>query len=109
FYWYGVKYGGAVTYAANPGGGKIDDTSFAGITIYSSKNLVAWNLENTVRPANTGGWFGRLGVVYHAGTKKYVLVAQGNGGLYFATSSTPAGNFVYNNIQTNLPGIVNGS
>ncbi|HEY5453395.1 MAG TPA: family 43 glycosylhydrolase [Polyangia bacterium] len=108
YYWYGVKYGGAITYAASPTG-KNDDTSFAGITIYSSKNLADWKLENTVKPANTGGWFGRLGVVYHAATQKYVLVAQGGGGLYFATSSTPAGNFVYNNIQTNLPGIVNGS
>jgi hypothetical protein len=108
YYWYGVKYGGAVSYAASPTG-KNDDTSFAGITIYSSKNLADWKLENTVKPANTGGWFGRLGVVYHAATQKYVLVAQGGGGLYFATSSTPTGNFVYNNVQTNLPGIVNGS
>ncbi len=34
FYWYGVKYNGAVTYAANPTG-KTSDTSFAGVTIYS--------------------------------------------------------------------------
>ena len=60
-------------------------------------------------PANTGGWFGRLGVVYHAATRKYVLVAQGGGGLYFATSDTPNGTFTFNNVQTNLPGIVNGS
>ena len=108
YYWYGVKYRGAVTYAANPAG-KNDDTSFAGITIYSSKNLADWKLENTVMPANTGGWFGRLGVVYHAASRKYVLVAQGGGGLYFATSDTPGGTFVYNNVQTNLPGIVNGA
>jgi hypothetical protein len=108
FYWYGVKYGGAVTYAANPTRDN-SDTSFAGVTIYSSTNLVDWKLENTVRPANTAGWFGRLGVVYHAATKKYVLVAQGDGGLYFATSDTPAGTFVFNNVQNNLPGIVNGA
>ncbi len=108
FYWYGVKYGGAVTYAANPTRDN-SDTSFAGVTIYSSKNLVDWKLENTVMPANTAGWFGRLGVVYHAATKKYVLVAQGDGGLYFATSDTPAGTFVFNNVQKNLPGIVNGA
>ena len=88
FYWYGVKYGGAVTYAANPTRDN-SDTSFAGVTIYSSKDLVDWKLENTVQPANTAGWFGRLGVVYNAATKKYVLVAQGGGGLYFATSDTP--------------------
>ena len=43
----------------------------------------------SLNPANTGGWFGRLGVVYHAATKKYVLVAQGGGGLYFATADAP--------------------
>ena len=48
-------------------------------------------------------------MVYHAATKKYVLVAQGGGGLYFATSDTPNGTFVFNNVQTNLPGIVNGA
>jgi hypothetical protein len=60
-------------------------------------------------PANTSGWFGRLGVAYNANTKKYVLVAQGGGGLYFATSDTPNGGFVYDNVQMNLPGIVNGA
>ena len=108
FYWYGVKYGGAVTYAANPTRDN-SDTSFAGVTIYSSKNLVDWKLENTAMPGNTAGWFGRLGVVYHAATKKYVLVAQGAGGLYFATSDTPTGAFTFNNVQMNLPGIVNGA
>ena len=108
YYWYGVKYGGAVTYAADPRG-KNDDTSFQGITTYSSTDLVNWKLETVSRPSSTGGWFGRLGVVYHAATKKYVLVAQGGGGLYFATSDTPNGTFVYNRVQTNLPGIVNGS
>ncbi|RYZ07608.1 MAG: beta-xylosidase [Myxococcales bacterium] len=108
FYWYGVKYGGAVTYAAKPVG-KNGDTSFQGITTYSSKDLVHWKLEATDKPANTGGWFGRLGVAYHASTKKYVLAAQGGGGLYFATSDRPSGGFVYDHVQTNLPGIVNGS
>jgi hypothetical protein len=108
YYWYGVKYGGAVTYAADPSG-KNDDISFQGITTYSSKDLVNWKLEATDKPGNTGGWFGRLGVVYHAGTNKYVLAAQGGGGLYFATSDKPNGGFVFDNVQTNLPGIVNGS
>ncbi len=38
-----------------------------------------------------------------------MLVAQGNGGLYFATSDKPNGGFVYSGVQTNLPGIVNGA
>ena len=69
FYWYGVKYGGAVTYAANPDG-KNGNISFQGITTYSSKDLVHWKLEATDKPANSSGWFGRLGVAYHAQTKK---------------------------------------
>jgi glycosyl hydrolase family 43 len=109
YYWYGVYYGGAATYAANPSSGKNSDETVKGITAYSSTDLANWKLETTSHPANTGGWFGRLGVVYNATTKKYVLVAQGGGGLYFATSDTPSGPFVYNNVQTNLPGIVNGS
>ena len=108
YYWYGVKYGGAPTYAAMPSG-KNSDTSFQGITTYSSKDLVNWKLEATDLPANTGGWFGRLGVAYHASSKKYVLVAQGGGGLYFATSDKPNGGFKLDNVQTNLPGIVNGA
>lgn len=107
YYWYGVKYGGAVTYAANPTS-KNDDISFAGVTIYSSKDLANWKLENTVKVSNAGGWFGRIGVVYHAGTKKYVLVGQGGAGEYFATSDTPTGNFVYNNSVGTLSGIANG-
>jgi hypothetical protein len=108
FYWYGVNYGGAATYAAAPTG-KNGDTSFVGVTIYSSTDLTTWKLENTVPFSNAGAWFGRLGVVYNATTKKYVLVAQGGGGLFFATSSTPTGNFTFDNVQTNLPGIVNGA
>jgi hypothetical protein len=109
YYWYGVKYGGAVTYAAAPSMGMNSDESVPGITTYSSTDLANWKLETISKPANTSGWFGRLGVVYHAATKKYVLVAQGGGGLYFATADAPNGTFVYSNVQRNLPGIANGS
>ena len=37
YYWYGVKYNGAVTYAANPTS-KNSDIGFAGVTCYSSKD-----------------------------------------------------------------------
>ena len=103
YYWYGVRYSNDASYAT----GTATSVSQA-ITTYSSKDLVNWKPETVSTPANMGGWFGRLGVVYHAATKKYVLVAQGGGGLYFATSDSPAGPFVYNNVQTNLPGIANG-
>ena len=36
YYWYGVNYGGAATYAADPSKGKNSDESFSGITAYSS-------------------------------------------------------------------------
>jgi Glycosyl hydrolases family 43 len=108
YYWYGAKYGGAVSYAANPGK-KNSDTSIVGVTIYASKDLANWKLENTVTFSNAGDWFGRMGVVYNANTKKYVLVAQGAGGLFFATSDTPTGNFTFDNVQTTLSGIANGS
>ena len=108
YYWYGVKYGGAPTYAAKPTSLN-SDTSFAGITTYSSTDLVNWKLEATDMPANTRGWYARMCVAYNATSKKYVLVAQGDGGLYFATSSKPNGGFTFDNVQTNLPGIVNGA
>ena len=108
YYWYGVKYNGAVTYAAKPTSLN-SDTSFAGVTIYSSKDLATWKLENTVTFSNAGSWFGRMGVVYNAKTKKYVMVAQGAGGVFFATSDTPAGAYVFDNVATNLSGIANGA
>ena len=70
---------------------------------------MTWKLENTVAFSNAGDWFGRMGVVYNGTSKKYVLVAQGGGGIFFATSDTPNGNFTFDNVQTNPPGIANGS
>src|SRR5450755_545478 len=58
-------------------------------------------------------WFGRLGVAYHATTKKYVLVSQYGGsagtGELFATSSTPTGAFAFDRIQTNVANVANGT
>lgn len=105
FYWYGVKYNGAVTYAANPSK-KNDDTGFAGVTCYSSKDLVNWKFEGIVLKPDQigGGWFGRIGVVYNAKTKKYVLAGQGSSpswefGEYFATSDSPKGPFKFARVQ----------
>lgn len=105
FYWYGVKYNGAVTYAASPTK-KNSDTGFAGVTCYSSKDLVNWKFEGIVLKPDqaAGGWFGRIGVVYNAKTKKYVLAGQGGSpswqfGEYFATSSSPTGPFKFARVQ----------
>ncbi len=111
YYWYGVKYRGAVTYVDNPVDN--DDTTALGITTYSSKDLVNWTHEATDMTDGIGSWFGRLGVAYNANTRKYVAVAQSwLGGdassVYFATSDSPRGGFVFDHAQQNPPGIANG-
>ncbi len=77
YYWYGVKYEGAVTYAANPAKAN-SDTRFNSVTAYSSTDLVHWKSEGAVISAGAAGstfdlaiWLGRLGVVYNKNTKKY--------------------------------------
>jgi hypothetical protein len=102
YYWYGVRYGNAASYATGT-----QTSVMQGVTTYSSKDLVHWKSESFSSPG-ASGWFGRIGVVYHAATKKYVLAGQGGGGLYFATSDSPGGPFVYNNVQTNLAGVYTG-
>ena len=74
YYWYGVHYGGADTYAANPSE-KNNDTSFKSVTCYSSKDLVNWKFENDVLSPKSKGfnwayWVGRMGVCYNKKTKK---------------------------------------
>ncbi|MBE6847077.1 MAG: hypothetical protein E7503_02955 [Ruminococcus sp.] len=103
YYWYGVHYSGAETYAANPTK-KNDDTGFKAVSCYSSKDLVNWKFENNVLTPSSKNfpwayWFGRLGVCYNQNTKKYVLVAQHNESVLFASCDTPTGNFVVENIQ----------
>jgi hypothetical protein len=115
YYWYGINYSRATEYAANPGAPNADRSHFQSVTCYSSTDLAHWKFEGDALAADQvgRGWFGRLGVVYNAQTQKYVLVAQGRspegqGGEYFATSDSPIGPFTFDNVQTNLPGIVNG-
>lgn len=119
YYWYGVKYEEAERYIAT---GKHDGsaTKFNAVTAYSSTDLVNWTSEGQVIKAAPAGkvferdaWLGRLGVVYHQHTRKYVLITQygskstGNGVL-FATSDTPTGPFVYEHLQTQIAN-VNGA
>ena len=116
YYWYGVKYNGAVTYAANPAA-KNSDTSFNAITVYSSTDLAHWKFENNVIQKGSGSvfdaatWVGRMGVVYNTNTKKYVLVTQFCSdalgcGVAFATGSTPTGTFTYDHIQAQISNVV---
>lgn len=74
YYWYGVKYEEAEKYAANPTAPYNTDV-FAGVTCYSSKDLVNWKYEglvvepDAVNNSDAMGtekavWVGRLGVAY---------------------------------------------
>jgi hypothetical protein len=120
YYWYGNKYAGAVTYAANPTGKKSDFT-FDGVTCYSSTDLVNWKFENTVLVqsavpgSSAADWFGRMGVAYNATTQKYVLIMEyipttvTLGEELFATSSTPTGPFAFDHIQDTLANVVNSA
>lgn len=117
YYWYGVKYNGAVTYFNRPVS-KNGDTSFNAITCYSSTDLVNWRFENNVCTSATTGfegsqWVGRMGVAFNSTTKKYVLITQFSGtrgsGELFATCSTPNGTFVFDHIQSSISNVVNGA
>lgn len=110
YYWYGVHYNGADTYAANPTK-KVDDTSFKSITCYSSKDLVNWKFENDVLTAETKNfgwtyWVGRMGVAYCPKTKRYVLVTQYNDSILFASCDTPTGNFKVERVQDQIENVL---
>ncbi|QGQ96069.1 beta-xylosidase [Paenibacillus psychroresistens] len=116
YYWYGVKYNGAVTYANNPTS-KNSDTSFNAITLYSSTDLAHWTFVGNVITAGATGttfdptsWVGRMGVVYNSTTNKYVLITQYGGpsgsGVLFATSSSPTGTFTYDHVQAQITNVV---
>jgi len=116
WYWYGAKYEEAVSYAKDPTvfGAR---THFAAVTAYSSKDLVNWKFEGDVIKAapagqifERGAWLGRMGVVYNAKTRKYVLLTQyssksAGGGVLFATSDSPAGPFVYQHLQPRIENV----
>lgn len=115
YYWYGAKYDGAVTYAANPVA-KNDAVDFNAVTVYSSTDLATWKFEGNALSAGAAGstlepgiWLGRLGVVYNANTNKYVLISQYLGpagsGVMFATSSSPVGPFTFHHIQAQISNV----
>jgi len=119
YYWWGNKYGNAVTYAADPAGKARG--GFDAVTCYSSTDLVHWKFENNVLVpgavpgSSRGDWFGRMGVVYNPNTSKYVLIMEyipkgvRLGEELFATSSTPTGAFAFDHIQAKLTNVVNNA
>ena len=120
YYWYGVKYNGAVTYAANPSSLN-SDTAFVAVTIYSSTDLAIWKFENnaltaaslTAAGADPSNWIGRVGAAYNATTKKYILNGQYGGtpntSQFFATSNTPNGPFTWDHTQATITNVVNNN
>ncbi|MBR2087609.1 MAG: family 43 glycosylhydrolase [Oscillospiraceae bacterium] len=110
YYWYGVHYRGAETYAAKPTG-KNNDYTFVSVSCYSSKDLVNWKFENDVLTPKSKGWNwaywgGRLGVAYCPKSKQYVLVTQYNDSVLFASCSSPTGNFEVKNVQDQIPNVL---
>ena len=121
YYWYGVSYGGAATYAASPTKSN-SDTSFVAVTIYSSTDLANWKFEGnaltmasvTAKVAmDSGTWIGRVGAAYNATTKKYVLIGQYLGtpdtSQFFATSDTPNGAFTWDHTQAVITNVTNNN
>jgi hypothetical protein len=111
YYWYGVHYQGAETYANAPRK-RNSDTRFVSVTCYSSTDLINWKFENdilTPKTRNFGdpAWFGRLGVAYNKRSRRYVLVAQHNDGIMFASCDTPAGNYKVEHIQNQITNVIN--
>ena len=120
YYWYGVKYNGAVSYAANPTSLN-SDTAFVAVTIYSSTDLATWKFEDnaltaaslTAAGADPSNWIGRVGAAYNATTKKYILNGQYGGtpntAQFFATSNTPNGPFTWDHTQATITNVVNNN
>lgn len=119
YYWYGVNYAGAATYAANPSN-QNSNTNFVAITVYSSTDLATWKFEGNALTYATmaakltmssSTWIGRVGAAYHAATKKYVIIGQYLGTpdtqQFFATSDTPSGPFTVSGTQAKLTNVVN--
>jgi hypothetical protein len=121
YYWYGVRYGGAAAYYANPTKTN-SDTSFVAVTIYSSTDLAHWKFEgNALDVASVSAktaldsstWIGRVGAAYNPTTKKYVLIGQYLGTpdttQFFATSDTPSGPFTWDHNQTVITNVANNN
>lgn len=80
YYWYGVHYKEAETYASNPKPVSVSKPTFVSVTCYSSTDLVNWDFEadvvlpEEVNKAGTATWVGRLGVAKIG--EKYAMFVQ---------------------------------
>ena len=121
YYWYGVNYAGAATYAANPTN-QNSNTNFVAVTTYSSTDLATWKFEgNALTYASMAAkltmtsdtWIGRVGAAYNSTTKKYVIIGQYLGTpdtqQFFATSDTPNGPFTVSGTQATISNVTNNN
>ncbi len=98
YYWYGVHYREAEIYREDPSV-TLKDNHFAGVTCYSSSDLVNWTPENVVltpkevSTQGSVGWVGRMGVAWLPSDSIYAMFIQHNGRVLVATSDTPAGDY----------------
>lgn len=114
YYWYGIKYNGAVTYYNDPTTKNTDD-SFNCVNCILPQILLIGPYQGEVFTASDLGTttvVGLLGVAYNLTTGKYVLVAVFTGdlatdeGVAFVTSSTPTEHFTRQNVQTSITNVV---
>ncbi|MBN1127418.1 MAG: family 43 glycosylhydrolase [Chitinispirillaceae bacterium] len=106
WYMYGSIYGSATTYY-NTWTGSNARTPSGSASCYTSKDLVNWKFEGAV--FRYGGWFCGPNVAYNKNTKKYVLIAQANNSVVFATSDSPTGPFTQHHVETPSPLVNNGT
>ncbi|MGN1262659.1 MAG: hypothetical protein ACI4TW_01370, partial [Prevotella sp.] len=66
FFWYGVRYRGAIDYRLDPSV-TVEQIVFDAVTCYTSENLINWHYEGDVLTRSEAdshgkaGWMGRLG------------------------------------------------
>ncbi|MBN2035452.1 MAG: family 43 glycosylhydrolase [Chitinispirillaceae bacterium] len=106
WYMYGSIYGSATTYY-NTWTGSNARTPSGSASCYTSKDLVNWKFEGAV--FRYGGWFCGPNVAYNQNTKKYVLIAQANNSVVFATADKPTGPFTQHHVETPSPMANNGT
>ncbi|GLY16654.1 family 43 glycosylhydrolase [Kineosporia rhizophila] len=90
-------------------------TRATALDIPTSKDVIGDAFSRMTSLADAS-WVGRMGVVRNEQTGKYVLVTQmetgfdknvkTNHSVLFLESDTPAGDFTYANVQTQIPGVL---
>ena len=108
FFWYGVRYSGAIEYRRDPSV-TVERSVFDAVTCYSSENLIDWHYEGDVLTRSEAdshgkaGWVGRLGVAYVKEAGKYALFVQysnrHSSGVLITTAESPTGQFRWHRLK----------